>query len=105
MQAANHTPATDANVPIFLNVLGVSEDQSKESLSAASTSSAESLQSIDNGVERPAVTLRSSRVPGAFTSYIRKRGEPDGRTACSSDSTSKVSITAHVGKQERSKFE
>lgn len=32
---------------------------------------------------------------GAFTSYVRRRGEPDGRTACAADM---VKMAAKVGR-------
>lgn len=62
-----------------------------KTLSVASTSSVESLHSLETEVDRAAAILRSNRVSGAFTSYIRRRGEPDGRTA-SLDSASVVKV-------------
>lgn len=72
------------------------QNNGNESLSVVSTSSAESLPSLETttGVspeQAPLLTLRQHRAQGAFTSYIRRRGEPDGRTGPPADHTLLVS--------------
>lgn len=84
--------------------------EAPKSLTIDSSSSLESLASVDNDFShsdnelnvcstpkspqsKPRMPLFSStilpskRLGGAFTSYVRRRGEPDGRTANPSDST------------------
>ncbi|XP_046683407.1 tetratricopeptide repeat protein 28 isoform X2 [Homalodisca vitripennis] len=76
--------------------------EAPKSLSLASSSSMESLASLDEEGETgtlpppplprgPLVPgLRASGAPGAFTSYVRRRGEPDGRTACAAETNTVI---------------
>ncbi|XP_054281377.1 tetratricopeptide repeat protein 28 [Macrosteles quadrilineatus] len=76
--------------------------EAPKSLSLASSSSMESLASLDEEAETgtlpppplprgPLVPgLRASGTPGAFTSYVRRRGEPDGRTACAAETNTVI---------------
>ncbi|KAL1129648.1 hypothetical protein AAG570_012593, partial [Ranatra chinensis] len=70
----------------------ISDPAVNKSLSVASTSSVESLASLENEAERTVAVLRNDRTPGAFTSYIRRRGEPDGKTASSDALSSGVKL-------------
>lgn len=76
--------------------------EAPKSLSLASSSSMESLASLDEEAETgtlpppplprgPLVPgLRASGTPGAFTSYVRRRGEPDGRTSCAAETNTVI---------------
>lgn len=74
-------------------------------MSLESSSSLESLVSENEELENDHITLsqpvlrnvRSTSVlrsggSGAFTSYVRKRGEPDGRTAVTDSGSASVKV-------------
>lgn len=69
--------------------------EAPKSLSLCSSSSLESVVTVEDDRQKdsplkPSSTnaLRVSGSNGAFTSYVRKRGEPDGRTA--SDASTQI---------------
>nr|XP_018917333.1 PREDICTED: tetratricopeptide repeat protein 28 [Bemisia tabaci] len=60
--------------------------EAPKSLSLESSSSLESLASLEENDPPPRpLPLPQPRSGGAFASYVRRRGEPDGRTACSTE--------------------
>lgn len=76
------------------------------SISLESSSSLESLVSENEELENERISLSQtvlrpvsstsvllSAGSGAFTSYVRKRGEPDGRTAITDSTSSSVKVT------------
>lgn len=76
------------------------------SISLESSSSLESLVSENEDLENERISLSQtilrpvssasillSAGSGAFTSYVRKRGEPDGRTAITDNTSSSVKVT------------
>lgn len=74
----NNSNKCKLNVFVYMCILSITDTQeAPKSLSLDSGSSLESLASVahteKNLVERP-------RLGGAFASYVRHRGEPDGKT-------------------------
>lgn len=64
----------------------VDTQEAPKSLSLESSSSLESLASLEENDPPPRpLPLPQPRSGGAFASYVRRRGEPDGRTACSTE--------------------
>ncbi|XP_060533525.1 tetratricopeptide repeat protein 28 [Cylas formicarius] len=100
--------ANKRNVQFTLQALLALFDtqEAPKSLTIDSSSSLESLASIDNdfshsdnelcSTPKPTVPpfaatmLPQKRLGGAFTSYVRRRGEPDGRTANPADAPAKT---------------
>ncbi|XP_049768006.1 tetratricopeptide repeat protein 28 [Schistocerca cancellata] len=94
--------------------------EAPKSLSLDSSSSLESLTSLDGEDERvgggsgglrsrspPPVAMPPPPLPfsllpghrstgGAFTSYVRRRGEPDGHTACAPETVTAATVTANT---------
>lgn len=101
------TAAREANVNFSAPV---SDNQEvPRSLSLESSSSLESLVSENEELESEHITLpqpvlrnaRSTSVlrsggSGAFTSYVRKRGEPDGRTAVADSASASVKVESEL---------
>lgn len=89
-------------------ILIIDTQEAPKSLSLASSSSLESLASLDEEEENGALPppplprgplvpgLRASGAPGAFTSYVRRRGEPDGRTACAAENNNVVNKVHNI---------
>lgn len=74
------------NFPIFVSDQLSDTQEAPKSLSLESSSSLESLASLEENDPPPRpLPLPQPRSGGAFASYVRRRGEPDGRTACSAE--------------------
>lgn len=89
-------------LPLLTWYSATDTQEAPKSLSLASSSSMESLASLEEEAEPATLPppplprgplvpgLRVSGAPGAFTSYVRRRGEPDGRTACAADNNNVI---------------
>lgn len=98
----------------YIFVCIADNQEGPRSLSLESSSSLESLVSENEEIENDHITLsqpvvlrnvRSTSVlrsggSGAFTSYVRKRGEPDGRTAVTDSASASVKVAKSRTRRE-----
>jgi len=91
---------------IFLIIISKYTDtqEAPKSLSLCSSSSLESVVTVEDERQKDsllkptstnALRVSGSNGSGAFTSYVRKRGEPDGRTA--SDASTQITKVNKLG--------
>jgi len=82
---------------IFIVFKCTDTQEAPKSLSLCSSSSLESVVTVEDDRQKDsplkpsstnALRVSGSNGSGAFTSYVRKRGEPDGRTA--SDASTQI---------------
>lgn len=82
---------------IIIILKRIDTQEAPKSLSLCSSSSLESVVTVEDDRQKDsplkpsstnALRVSGSNGSGAFTSYVRKRGEPDGRTA--SDASTQI---------------